>query len=80
MIAEVQELPIADGNQVRERAVLREGEVGHADGQLGVEHVRARRLQGLAHLGLGPDGAEQARARADHRAGLVAQHVVRERA
>ena len=59
---------------------LVEGAVGHADGQLGLEHVRAGRLERLAHLGLRPDGAEQAGARADHGGGLLLEHVVGERA
>ena len=45
-----------------------------------VEHVGARGLQRLAHLGLRPDGAEQPGAGPDHRARLVPQHVLGERA
>ena len=53
-------------------AVVRERVVGHADRQLGLDRVRAGRLEHLAHLGLRPDGAEQAGARADDGGRLVA--------
>ena len=65
---------------VGERVVGVEGRVGHADRQLGLEHVRARGLERLADLGLRPDGAEQAGAGPDHGARLLAQDVVGERA
>ena len=63
---------------VLQAAVVGERAVGHADRQLALQHVRAAGLEHLAHLGLRPDGAEQAGARADHdRDGLSAQRRCR---
>src|SRR5262249_14936624 len=52
--------------------------VAHRD--LGVDDARAHRAEDLAHLGLGPHGAEHADARADHGDGLVAEDVRGDRA
>ena len=65
--------------RIVQRAVVCKRVVGHPDGELGFEYVRARGLHGLAHLGLRPDGAEEPGARAHHGGRLVAQHVLRER-
>jgi hypothetical protein len=61
--------------RVGKRAADVEGAVGGADRQLGLKDARRADRERLAHLGLCPDGAEEAGARTDDRARLVAQHV-----
>jgi hypothetical protein len=52
-----------------------EGLLRAQNGQLSVDHPRADCREYFAQLCLGPDGAEEARAGADHRHGLPAQAV-----
>jgi hypothetical protein len=61
------------GGAAGDPAVVLECLVGGGDGEFLVKDPGAGEPEGFAQLGLGPDGAEHAGARADHRHRLVGQ-------